>query len=182
MSWPEAHASSADPSVDLRPDGGAAGGAAGGGRTYTNWTVIPFLHTFPATDPSRATWVESCTRAFPLTAELLHTVPRITTALYSRLGPSTKLTPHTGWEDLANYVLRVHIPIDVPPPESGLCGLSCAGEVRHHRSGEIMVFDDSKSHFAFNHSPVSRVVLIIDILRPEGMPKGEPPRFAGLIP
>ena len=36
---------------------------------------------------------------------------------------------HTGWEDLANYVLRCHICIDIPPPETGTCGLLVNGEV-----------------------------------------------------
>ena len=36
---------------------------------------------------------------------------------------------HTGWEDLANYVLRCHICVDIPPSESGDCGLWVDDEV-----------------------------------------------------
>lgn len=137
-----------------------------------SWTVLPFLHTFPATDPSRSTWVKSCTDLLPFTTSLLRRIPNIRTALFSRLGPNTKLVGHTGWEDLANYVLRVHVPIEIPPAEMGACGLSCNNEVQHHCPGEIMVFDDSKYHYAFNYSTADRVVLIIDILRPPDMPEG----------
>ena len=39
--------------------------------------------------------------------------------------------------------------------------------------GQLIVFDDSKKHFAFNNHPThGRVVLIFDIERPEALPKG----------
>jgi len=138
-----------------------------------NWTVLPFLHTFPATDPSKSTWVKSCTDLFPFTTSLLQRVPNIRTALFSRLSPNTQLTGHTGWEDLANHVLRVHVSVDIPDQETGLCGLYCNGEVQHHSPRSIMVFDDSKFHYAFNFSPADRIVLIIDIMRPSGMSLGK---------
>ncbi|CAM9506624.1 unnamed protein product, partial [Ectocarpus sp. 8 AP-2014] len=45
-------------------------------------------------------------------------------------------------------------------------------QVRHHVEGEIIVFDDSKLHKAFNESSGERLVLIVDILRPPGVPLG----------
>ena len=39
-----------------------------------------------------------------------------------------QLSYHTGWEDLANYVLRVHISLVIP--ETGACGLVVEDEVR----------------------------------------------------
>ena len=42
-----------------------------------------------------------------------------------------------------------------------------------HEPHTILVFDDSKIHEAFNRSPdQERVVLIVDLLRPPGMPLG----------
>ena len=40
------------------------------------------------------------------------------TALFSRLEPNTTLGAHTGWADLANHVLRLHIPLVVPTSSS----------------------------------------------------------------
>ena len=37
--------------------------------------------------------------------------------------------------------------------------------------GEILVFDDSKLHLAFNKANEERVVLIVDMARPESIPK-----------
>lgn len=45
-------------------------------------------------------------------------------------------------------------------------------QVRYHEQGDVMVFDDSKSHFAFNMTSKPRVVLIVDIKRPENLPLG----------
>ena len=64
----------------------------------------------------------------PRTTELLKESfgPVLRTALFSRLEPRTILGAHSGWSDLANHVLRVHIPISVPSGSSneGLCGVS----------------------------------------------------------
>jgi len=142
--------------------------AAGG---VTDWTVFPFLHTFPALDTSKSTWLQSTTQHCPRTAALLRQIPDIRTALFSRLGPGTRLTTHTGWADLANYVLRSHICVNVPDDSS--CGLWVDEEVQLHKPGEILVFDDSKRHKAFNEHPdKARVVLIVDILRPSNIPLG----------
>lgn len=137
----------------------------------SDWTVFPFLHTFPALDESKMSWIRSTTEHCPRTAALLRQIPNLRTALFSRLGPGTKLTAHTGWADLANHVLRCHICIGVPDDFS--CGLIVDEEVVHHKQGEILVFDDSKRHKAFNDNPdKARVVLIVDILRPAHIPLG----------
>ncbi|KAG5182727.1 hypothetical protein JKP88DRAFT_348720 [Tribonema minus] len=54
----------------------------------------------------------------------------------------------------------------------GCCGIWVEGQRRAHRQGEIMVFDDSKLHKAYNHSYHERVVLIVDLLRPPHVPRG----------
>lgn len=46
------------------------------------------------------------------------------------------------------------------------------GEVKHHVVGEILVFDDSKVHLAFNHSDGMRTILLFDIARPDECPVG----------
>ncbi|CAM9691963.1 unnamed protein product, partial [Phaeothamnion confervicola] len=143
--------------------------ADGGAR---DWTVLPFAHTFPAHDASRLTWVPSTCRRCPHTAALLASIPGLRTALLSRLGTGTRLSAHRGWADLANHVLRCHIPI-VPSGDVG-CGLWVEGARRRHRVGEVLVFDDSRLHRAFNESAVGgdRVVLIVDLVRPPSVPLG----------
>lgn len=52
----------------------------------TNWTVFPFLHTFPALDESKKTWVSSTCAHCPKTTAILQKIPNIKIALFSRLG------------------------------------------------------------------------------------------------
>ena len=56
--------------------------------------------------------------------------------------------------------------------ERGTCGMWVDGEVQYHYPGNIIVFDDSKRHKAFNYSTKERVVLIVDLLRPMSVPHG----------
>lgn len=136
------------------------------------WKVIPFVYTFPAYDPSSTKWVDNNCKACPKTFELLKSIPNIRTALYSRLGPGVELSAHQGWSDLANHVLRCHIPLAVPEPEEDKCGLWVEGLISFHKPGSIIIFDDSKWHKAFNRTHKDRIVLIIDIMRPNNIPIG----------
>ena len=110
------------------------------------------------------------------------------TALFSQLAPGSVLEEHTGWADLANHVLRLHIPLIVPTNNSNssnidnnndndnsnddLCGTWVDGCVETHAVGRPLLFDDSKIHRAFNYSDGNRIVLIVDIARPERLPLG----------
>ena len=78
-----------------------------------SWTVFPLLHTFPAYDLSKLTWIPTTCEHAPRTVEILKQIPNIRTALFSRLIPGTELSAHTGWEDLANHVLRCHLCLSV---------------------------------------------------------------------
>lgn len=45
-------------------------------------------------------------------------------------------------------------------------------EARRHREGEWIIFDDSKMHMAENTTTGDRIVLIMDIVRPDWVPLG----------
>lgn len=95
-------------------------------------------------------------------------LPRITTrapsVLYSRLSAGARIPPHNG---MLNARLICHLPLIVP---SG-CGFRVGGEIRAWRPGELLVFDDSVEHEAWNDSDSERVILIFDIWRPELNPE-----------
>jgi hypothetical protein len=88
---------------------------------YAAWTVFPLCHTFPANDVSQRKFINTTCAFVPQTTSLLKAIgPKLRTALFSRLDKRTTLGAHRGWSDLANHVLRVHIPLVVPP--GGCCG------------------------------------------------------------
>ncbi len=149
------------------------------------WTVFPLCHCFPANEPEKLTWIPSTKAFVPRTCRLLEEALRygngqtyLRTALFSQMAPRSVLEEHTGWSDLANHVLRLHIPL-VVPSHSGivgenddLCGTWVDGCVETHAVGRPLLFDDSKIHRAFNYSDSDRIVLIVDLARPEKLPLG----------
>jgi aspartyl/asparaginyl beta-hydroxylase (cupin superfamily) len=156
---------------------------------YANnsWNVFPLCYTFPANDLQKRKFIQKTCAFVPETTKLLQSLgPALRTALFSRLDPRARLGAHSGWSDLANHVLRVHIPLIVPGSKcadrearrncdnysEGLCGTWVDGCVETHEEGLIICFDDSKVHRAFNYSEEERIVLIIDLARPQDLPIG----------
>jgi aspartate beta-hydroxylase len=80
--------------------------------------------------------------------------------LFSLLRPGAHIPPHNGY---TNARLICHLPLIVP----GNCALRVGNETRSWREGELMVFDDSIEHEAWNNSGELRAILLFDIWRPE---------------
>lgn len=149
------------------------------------WTVFPLCYCFPANEPENLTWVPTTKAFVPRTCRLLEEALRygdgqsyLRTALFSQMAPRSVLEEHTGWADLANNVLRLHIPLIVPNnsgvdgENDDLCGTWVDGCIETHAVGRPLLFDDSKIHRAFNYSDSDRLVLIVDLARPERLPLG----------
>ena len=106
----------------------------------------------------------------PATAAALSAVPqaelpgRAPTAFFSILKPRTRIPPHTG---VTNTRTIVHLPLIVPPG----CGFRVGGETRQWHEGELLVFDDTVEHEAWNDSDRDRIILIFDVWRPEVAPE-----------
>lgn len=82
-------------------------------------------------------------------------------ALFSKLRPRTRIPPHHG---MINTRLICHLPLIVPED----CGaLRVGSEQRPWVEGEMLIFDDSMEHEAWNDSDEERVVLLFEIWRPE---------------
>ena len=160
--WPEQQHYQAVSDDDDDDDGG--GGAP--------WNVFPLCYCFPASDISQRKWVPLTTAFVPLTTQILQSLgPVLCTALFSRLDPGARLEAHTGWADLANHVVRLHVPLEIP--DGNLCGTWVDGCVMTHTAhGPWICFDDSKTHRAWNYSAATRTVLILDLARPAAWPMG----------
>jgi aspartyl/asparaginyl beta-hydroxylase (cupin superfamily) len=111
--------------------------------------------------------VAEMTARCPSIGHALATVPlcripgQTPSVLFSRLAPGSAIAPHHG---LVNTRLICHLPLDVPPG----CGeLRVGNYQRGWREGELLIFDDSVEHEAWNDSDRPRTVLLFDIWRPE---------------
>lgn len=78
---------------------------------------------------------------------------------FSRLKPGAEIPPHHG---LTNTRLTVHLPLIVPDD----CAIRVGGQEFHWTEGEILAFDDSFEHEAWNHADSDRVVLIFETHHP----------------
>lgn len=111
--------------------------------------------------------VEENALLFPLTLKALEAAPlpvipkQSPMVLFSRLTPGTRIPAHNG---LLNSRLICHLPIIVPEN----CGaLRVGNEQRPWVEGEMLIFDDSIEHEAWNTSQQERVILLFEIWRPE---------------
>lgn len=102
----------------------------------------------------------------PLTSRALESVTLCRIAdhapeiCFSVLAPDTVIQPHFG---VTNIRSVLHLPLLVP----GGCALRVAGSPdRVWREGELVLFDDTFEHQAWNHSKQPRVILLMDCWNP----------------
>lgn len=114
----------------------------------------------------------------PATMQALEQVPlpripgRSPSVLFSLLRPGARIPPHTG---ILNTRLIVHLPLVVPPN----CQLRVGNDTRTWEEGKAWVFDDTIEHEAWNASGQTRVILLLEIWRPEL--NGEERRLVGTM-
>jgi aspartyl/asparaginyl beta-hydroxylase (cupin superfamily) len=114
----------------------------------------------------RGTPVRNHISRVPRTVEALShaPIPRIhgfaPMIMFSLLRPGTNIPQHHG---VTNTRLICHLPILAPPA----CALRVGSEVRTWQRGQMLVFDDSFEHEAWNHGSEVRVVLLFEIWRPD---------------
>ena len=63
-------------------------------------------------------------------------------------------------------ILRSHLPLVVT---KGDLGIKVGEEQRMWKEGELISFDDSLIHEAWNETSEDRIVMMIDIAKPEGI-------------
>ncbi len=97
----------------------------------------------------------------PKTAELIFSIPEIISSNYSYMQAHTHILPHKGYSRMQ---LRCHLPLLVP--DENLCGIRVGSETKNWKEGELLIFDDSFEHEAWNKTDKPRAVLMFDIPNP----------------
>lgn len=121
------------------------------------WTSF---HLYQAGKP-----VEANLARCPGTAEALRAVDAVhlagtcPNAMFSVLAPKAHIPPHHGE---SNARLVAHLPLVVPEG----CLFRVGYDARRWNEGEVIVFDDTIEHEAWNDSDQLRVVLIFDVWNP----------------
>ncbi|MEO1429660.1 MAG: aspartyl/asparaginyl beta-hydroxylase domain-containing protein [Cyanobacteria bacterium J06633_8] len=91
----------------------------------------------------------------PETTKLVEYIPGLTTAGFSSLEAGTHIVPHVGY---SKEVLRGHLGLFIPEN----CAIRVGSETRQWEEGKCMIFDDTFEHEAWNHSSLTRIVLLFD--------------------
>lgn len=110
----------------------------------------------------RFTMHANCRRC-PETIRILKTIPGLTSCSLSILEPGANINPHQGDTDA---IYRCHLGLDVP---GGLpdCGFQVGPEIRAWEEGKALPFCDAQTHTAWNHCRARRLIMIVDVVRPE---------------
>lgn len=125
----------------------------------SNWTTYDLTERGEPI-PERTARCPRTWRAVSENAPLCRIDGRAPTVMFSLLEAGSRIPPHTG---MLNVRLICHLPLVVPPG----CGFRVGNRRREWREGELMVFDDTVEHEAWNEGQSSRLLLIFDIWRPE---------------
>ena len=122
-----------------------------------NWSAFYLIKDGAEVEPN----AQRCPATMAALCDLpLCRTGRTPAVLFSLLRPGTRIRPHHGF---TNIRLICHLPLIIPEQ----CALRVGNETRPWREGEVVVFDDSVEHEAWNLSKELRVVMIFDVWRPE---------------
>jgi len=104
---------------------------------------------------------------FPVTDEVVRKIPGMCLAQIGVLAPRTKLFAHFGD---TNAVIRHHLGLVIPAglPE---VGIRVGRENRCWREGKVLAISIAHRHFAWNQTDRYRIVLLVDVIRPELEPR-----------
>lgn len=97
----------------------------------------------------------------PKTTQLIQSIPELISCDFSRMKPHTTIEAHHGY---SRMILRGHLSLIAPAGNQ--CGIRVEDEIKHHVQGEMIIFDDSFEHSAWNHSNQERIVLMFDFPNP----------------
>lgn len=100
---------------------------------------------------------------FPTTTQVIKNIPFITSCAISKLKANSKIKPHTGD---SNVMFRIHFPLIVPSALPN-CGFRVKDKTVPWEEGVPIAFCDAHLHEAWNETEKDRIILILDVIRPE---------------
>jgi aspartyl/asparaginyl beta-hydroxylase (cupin superfamily) len=100
---------------------------------------------------------------FEATINILKKVPHVVSISISVMEPGSEIKAHYGETDA---IYRCHLPL-VASGSLPDIGFQVGYEQRSWQEGKLMIFNDGAYHKAWNNTNKARIVLIVDVLRPE---------------
>lgn len=128
-----------------------------GANIDTQWKLYPFIvmgRSLPSGIPT------------PVTRLAVRQIPGLVNAFYSILPSHTRLRAHRGTSRL---LLRCHVGLCIPR-DRDRCFFVVDGHKHVWQIGHKLLFDQTFEHEAVNDTEEDRLVLILDVVRPELAP------------
>lgn len=100
---------------------------------------------------------------FPKTMEIVNRYPEILSLSFNQLDAHGKILAHCGD---TNAMYRCHLGIKIPTTLP-TTGFRVRDEKRSWEEGKWLIFMDAYNHEAWNDSDENRIIMVIDVLRPE---------------
>jgi len=110
-------------------------------------------------------WQRNC-ELCPETARLLDGIPGLLTAFYSVLLPGSHIPRHTG---PTKAIITAHLGLQIPASRNA-CRMQVGAREVTWEEGRVLVFDDMYPHEVWNDSNEVRIVLLLQVKRPERFP------------
>lgn len=103
---------------------------------------------------------------FPVTCETIKKIPGVVSVSFNILSAGGEIPEHFGDTNATN---RVHLGLVIP---AGLpvSGIKVGEKAVAWEEGKATIFCDAHRHKAWNHSEEDRLILLMDVIRPEFMP------------
>jgi hypothetical protein len=119
-----------------------------------SWETIPVM-----------VWGIQYTRLknFKTLKKLIQTFPEVVSLSFNKLNPGGKILPHQGD---TNGIYRAHLGLQITEKLPSV-GFRVNSTKKSWENGKVFVFCDAFEHEAWNNSTTERIILSIDVIRPE---------------
>jgi ornithine lipid ester-linked acyl 2-hydroxylase len=94
----------------------------------------------------------------PITTKLCRDIPGAWTFGFSIMQPGCLISPHRGY---TKDVLRIHLGLHA----NGGSTIRVGDEETGWKEGELLMFDDTQVHSAWNRGATERVILLMDVYK-----------------
>jgi hypothetical protein len=102
----------------------------------------------------------------------LKNINNINSIFFIKMSPKSKIIEHTGWAQLSNDNLRFIYCFNSFCFYETDCGIWINGEIKKLYKDYSYVYDSSKEHCIYNNTYDDIFFLVIDVERPNNIPKG----------
>jgi hypothetical protein len=126
-----------------------------GKHTEPNWKVFSFY--------GFSLKYSDSLKKFPTLAKALSAIPHLVGAQISVLEPHTNIKAHISG---SNALIRSHLGVVIPGNYPQL-GIRVKTEERGWEEGRVFSFSEANRHYAWNHTNLPRIVLLMDTIHPD---------------